>query len=47
MNHISYNSARLSIRKISARTKISVGSIQNILKLAEQLKITVATGGLG
>lgn len=33
-------SADLSIRKISASTKISVGSIQNILKLAEQLKIT-------
>ena len=33
-------SADLSIRKISANTKISVGSIQNILKLAEQLKIT-------
>ena len=33
-------SAGLSIRKISASTKISVGSIQNILKLAEQLKIT-------
>ena len=32
-------SAGLSIRKISASTKISVGSIQNILKLAEQLKI--------
>ena len=33
-------SAGLSIRKISACTKISVGSIQNILKLAEQLKIS-------
>jgi len=33
-------SAGLSIRKISASTKISVGSIQNILKLAEQLQIT-------
>ena len=33
-------SAGLSIRKISAGTKISVGSIQNILKRAEQLKIT-------
>ena len=33
-------SANLSIRKISASTKISVGSIQNILKRAEQLKIT-------
>jgi hypothetical protein len=33
-------SAGLSIRKISASTKISVGSIQNILKLAVQLKIT-------
>ena len=33
-------SADLSIRKISASTKISVGSIQNILKRAEQLKIT-------
>ena len=33
-------SAGLSIRKISASTKISVGSIQNILKLSEQLKIT-------
>jgi len=33
-------SAHLSIRKISASTKISVGSIQNILKLAVQLKIT-------
>jgi transposase len=33
-------SAGLSIRKISASTKISVGSIQNILKLAAQLKIT-------
>jgi hypothetical protein len=33
-------SANLSIRKISAGTKISVGSIQNILKLAEQLKIS-------
>ena len=33
-------SARLSIRKISASTKISVGSIQNILKLAAQLNIT-------
>lgn len=32
-------SAGLSIRKISASTKISVGSIQNILKLAEQLNI--------
>ena len=32
-------SAGLSIRKISASTKISVGSIQNILKRAEQLKI--------
>ena len=30
-------SAGLSIRKISASTKISVGSIQNILKLAAQL----------
>ena len=29
-------SAELSIRQISAGTKISVGSIQNILKLAEQ-----------
>ena len=36
---LSYN-ANLSIRKISASTKISVGSIQNILKLAEQLKIS-------
>jgi transposase len=34
------HSAGLSIRKISAGTKISVGSIQNILKRAEQLKIT-------
>ena len=33
-------SAGLSIREISASTKISVGSIQNILKLAEQLLIT-------
>jgi len=33
-------SAGLSIRKISASTKISVGSIQSILKLAVQLKIT-------
>jgi len=33
-------SAGLSIRKISASTKISIGSIQNILKLAVQLKIT-------
>jgi len=33
-------SAGLSIRKISASTKISVGSIQSILKLAEQLKIS-------
>jgi hypothetical protein len=33
-------SAGLSIRKISASTKISAGSIQNILKLAEQLNIT-------
>ncbi len=33
-------SAGLSIRKISASTKISVGSIQNILKRAEQLNIT-------
>jgi transposase len=33
-------SAGLSIRKISASTKISVGSIQNILKLAEQQNIT-------
>ena len=33
-------SAGLSIRKISASTKISVGSIQNILKLAAQLNIT-------
>ena len=33
-------SAGLSIRKINASTKISVGSIQNILKLAEQLNIT-------
>jgi predicted AAA+ superfamily ATPase len=40
--------ANLSIRKISASTKacpvlrygISVGSIQNILKLAEQMNIT-------
>ena len=30
-------SAGLAIRQISASTKISVGSIQNILKLAEQL----------
>ncbi len=33
-------SANLSIRKISASTKISVGSIQNILKRAEQLKLS-------
>ena len=33
-------SAGLSIRKISASTKISVGSIQNILELAEQLNVT-------
>ena len=33
-------SAGLSIRTISASTKISVGSIQNVLKLAEQLNIT-------
>ena len=33
-------SANLSIRKISASTKISVGSIQNILKRAEQLNIS-------
>ena len=33
-------SAGLSIRKISASTKISVGSIQKILKLAAQLNIT-------
>ena len=33
-------SAGLSIRKISASTKISVGSIQNILKLAEQLNLS-------
>ena len=33
-------SAGLSIRKINASTKISVGSIQNILKLAVQLNIT-------
>ena len=31
---------RINIRKISASTKISVGSIQNILKRAEQLNIT-------
>ncbi|WP_404355110.1 hypothetical protein [Methylotuvimicrobium sp. KM1] len=36
---LSYSTG-LSIRKISASTKISVGSIQNILKLAEQLKIS-------
>jgi hypothetical protein len=34
------HSAGLSIRQISASTKISVGSIQNVLKLAEQLKIS-------
>ena len=33
-------SAGLSIRKISASTKISVGSIQNILKLAEQFGLS-------
>jgi transposase len=33
-------SAGLSIWKISANTKISVGSIQNILKLAEQLNVS-------
>ena len=33
-------SANLSIREISASTKISAGSIQNILKRAVQLKIT-------
>jgi hypothetical protein len=33
-------SAGLSIRKINASTKISVGCIQNILKLAVQLNIT-------
>ena len=33
-------SAGLSIRQISASTKISVGSIQHILKLAVQLNIT-------
>lgn len=33
-------SAELSIRQISAGTKISVGSIQNILKLAEQLGLS-------
>ncbi len=33
-------SAGLSIRKISASTKISVGSIQSILKLAVQLELT-------
>jgi hypothetical protein len=33
-------SAGLSIRKISASTKISVGSIQHILKLAVQMNIT-------
>jgi len=36
---LSYN-VGLSIRKISVSTKISVGSIQNILKLAAQLNIT-------
>ena len=34
------HSAGLSIRKISASTKISVGSIQNILKQAEQLNLS-------
>jgi transposase len=33
-------SADLSIRKISASTKISISSIQNILKLAERLNIS-------
>lgn len=33
-------SAGLSIRKISASTKISVGSIQNVLKLAEQHQLS-------
>ncbi len=33
-------SAGLAIRQISASTKISVGSIRNILKLAEQLKLS-------
>jgi len=33
-------SAQLSIRQISASTKISVGSIQNVLKLAEQHQLT-------
>ena len=32
--------AGLSIRQISVSTKISVGSIQSILKRAEQLKIS-------
>jgi len=36
---LSYSTG-LSIRKISASTKISVGSIQNILKLAVQLGLT-------
>ena len=36
---LSYSTG-LSIRQISASTKISVGSIQNILKLAEQMNIT-------
>jgi hypothetical protein len=33
-------SADLSIRQISASTKISVGSIQNVLKLAEQHQLS-------
>ena len=33
-------SAGLSIRKISASTKVSVGSIQQILKRAEQLQLS-------
>ena len=33
-------SAKLSIRQISASTKISIGSIQNVLKLAEQQNLS-------
>lgn len=33
-------SAELSIRQMSAGTKISVGSIQNVLKLAEQYQLS-------
>jgi hypothetical protein len=33
-------SAKLSIRQTSASTKISIGSIQNVLKLAEQQSLS-------